>query len=259
MNIVNVADLKNPETGLTYRQENNARQHLYAINSLVEPEDEGGVRLFVVEHTRDCDGTPLYNLSYVPAVKIPTKKDYKGDPASNYEELFFRGHDNGFRAGLISSGYSEESLKLISPPTDKLNKPEYYCKTLYDWEHKVPFSEFGVDERTFRLFYNPEDGRHLEVIAAYVSQIGTSTTLYHLLSISTDGKARTEVLRAGSRHEEIVVGEFRKDSTGMTWIFESEDKNVFIEESFKDESESKAYEKVMLTVLNWFWKEVFTD
>ena len=38
-----------------------ARQHSFAIGTLVEIAD--GVRMFVIMHTRDCDGTPLYALT----------------------------------------------------------------------------------------------------------------------------------------------------------------------------------------------------
>lgn len=57
---INIADLVNPDTGKTYRQENAELTHKIPIGSLVELET--GVRLFVVDHYRDCDMTPLYCL-----------------------------------------------------------------------------------------------------------------------------------------------------------------------------------------------------
>lgn len=39
----------------------NAIKHEFDVGVLVEIDD--GVRLFVAEHTRDCDGAPLYSLS----------------------------------------------------------------------------------------------------------------------------------------------------------------------------------------------------
>ena len=77
--MINIADLPDPDdpAGRSYRQVNLAKKHDVPIGTLVEivappgledfeVEDyryEVGVRLFVVAHTRDCDGTPLYSLS----------------------------------------------------------------------------------------------------------------------------------------------------------------------------------------------------
>jgi len=61
--MINIADLKDPndKEGRTYRQINNAKHYKFPVGTLVEWEN--GVRLFVAKRTRDCDGTPLYNLS----------------------------------------------------------------------------------------------------------------------------------------------------------------------------------------------------
>jgi hypothetical protein len=72
MELINIADLKNPETGKTYREENNAKNHNIPLGTLVEVDFDDsylespkkGLRLFVVGHDRDCDGTPLYSLSF---------------------------------------------------------------------------------------------------------------------------------------------------------------------------------------------------
>jgi len=67
--VVNVADLINPDTGKTWRQENAERQHNIPIGALVELKGDEynnkreGVRLYVVSHDRDCDMTPLYSMS----------------------------------------------------------------------------------------------------------------------------------------------------------------------------------------------------
>lgn len=70
---INIADLTNPETGKTYRQENLEKKHTIPIGTLVEVKFDnwfsGGAcwkvhaRLWIVLHTRDCDGTPLYSIS----------------------------------------------------------------------------------------------------------------------------------------------------------------------------------------------------
>lgn len=62
-----------PATGRTYREDNLARKHRIPIGTLVEVKFDawfgGGAcwkvraRLWVVKHTRDCDGSPLYGIS----------------------------------------------------------------------------------------------------------------------------------------------------------------------------------------------------
>lgn len=96
--LINIADLKNPETGKTYREENNEKVHNIPIGSLVEVEN--GLRLFVVAHERDCDGTPLYALSF----------DKKWTPTMYGDQY------KAFARFRIDSGYSEDSLKVISAP-----------------------------------------------------------------------------------------------------------------------------------------------
>jgi len=55
------------DNGKTIKENNLARDHAIALKSFVEinypDNDYHGVRAFVVEHQRDCDGTPLYGLS----------------------------------------------------------------------------------------------------------------------------------------------------------------------------------------------------
>jgi hypothetical protein len=68
MNMINIADIKNPTTGKTFREENSEKNHNIPLGTLVEVGEEisrySGLRLFVVDHNRDCDGTPLYTLSF---------------------------------------------------------------------------------------------------------------------------------------------------------------------------------------------------
>ena len=56
---MNVADMVNPDTGKTYRQENNERKHKYVVGEYVELDGEQIVR--ITAQSRDCDGTPLYS------------------------------------------------------------------------------------------------------------------------------------------------------------------------------------------------------
>jgi hypothetical protein len=61
--VIMLADCKDPDDtlGRTYREVNAAKQHAIAVGTLVELED--GVRMWVVAQGRDCDQTPLYELS----------------------------------------------------------------------------------------------------------------------------------------------------------------------------------------------------
>lgn len=91
--MINIADLKDQsdKQGRTYREINNAMSHNIEIGALVET--ESGARLFVVNHTRDCDGTPLYNLSHDKNDTIKERPNFKN-------------------IGWIG-GYSEDCLTVI--------------------------------------------------------------------------------------------------------------------------------------------------
>lgn len=77
--IINVADLVNPETGKSFRQENNEKKHRFNVGDHVEITEDSGRILTaqILKQSRDCDGTPLYEIS--------------------------------------SGGYSEEGMRLICP------------------------------------------------------------------------------------------------------------------------------------------------
>ena len=91
--VINIADLRDPNDpdGSTYREVNLSLEHNIPVGTLVELED--GVRLWVVYHSRDCDGTPLYELS-------PEKDDTIMDV-------------KGFKNRKWFGGFSEESLSLV--------------------------------------------------------------------------------------------------------------------------------------------------
>lgn len=61
-NVVNVSGL--------FQEENLKHVHTIPLGTLVEVtldySEQFGVRGFVVEHTRDCDGEPLYAISLMP-------------------------------------------------------------------------------------------------------------------------------------------------------------------------------------------------
>ena len=68
-----IHNLVNPETGKTHKEENLERRHNIPLGTLVEVKFDNWfgdgacwkvhARLWVVAHTRDCDGTPLYSIS----------------------------------------------------------------------------------------------------------------------------------------------------------------------------------------------------
>jgi hypothetical protein len=85
------------ENGKTIRENNLEIKHRIPVGALVEIHGSdgfswNGVRLYVREHTRDCDGTPLYSLGHREAVR---------------EHPLF--HD-------LHGGFSEDSLTVISLP-----------------------------------------------------------------------------------------------------------------------------------------------
>lgn len=85
MNLIH--DLVNPETGKTYKQENLEKVHLIPLKELVELEN--GVRLYVIGHIRDCDGTPLYRLGIAEDQKLfedEAKGSFNSQAHGNYNE-----------------------------------------------------------------------------------------------------------------------------------------------------------------------------
>lgn len=90
---VNAADL--------FRDENMKMPHTIPIGSLVEVDlnysSKHGVRGFVVEHTRDCDGTPLYAIGLKPAEELAEIRNM------NYHLYRF----------MIEDGWPEDCLLII--------------------------------------------------------------------------------------------------------------------------------------------------
>ena len=80
--------------GKTIRENNLERQHKYALGTLVEVRYDrwhgGGAcqkiraRLFVVQHNRDCDGSPLYTLGSEPVENwiVPASEVFAGSSFS---------------------------------------------------------------------------------------------------------------------------------------------------------------------------------
>ena len=102
MQFINIADMVNPKTGKTHREENLALSHKIPVGALVEVRGLNGVRLHVVYRARDCDGTPLYSLGILGenAGDLAILKEKTYPP--HILEMF--------------NGYGEESLELVRLP-----------------------------------------------------------------------------------------------------------------------------------------------
>jgi len=106
MNFIMIHNLVNPETGKTHKEENLERRHNIPLGTLVEVKFDNWfgdgacwkvhARLWVVAHTRDCDGTPLYSVS--------RWRDITGHARASYH---------------IYHGFSEKSLTVVNV-TDEL-------------------------------------------------------------------------------------------------------------------------------------------
>jgi hypothetical protein len=106
--------------GKTIRQNNMEQIHDIKIGSLVEINysynENNGVRLFVVNHSRDCDGTPLYDLSY----NQDSYKEYLEYEANKttMEPNGLKFYMEGSLQGQICRHYGRESLTVIREPEE---------------------------------------------------------------------------------------------------------------------------------------------
>lgn len=130
--VVFVGDLV-MEDGKTWKEKNMEIKHNIPLGSLVEiniesdgdhdvdPDSLNGVRLFVCEHSRDCDGTPLYSLSHDKNASVDLKqmdeeiknKVWLKHPNDYYYESLLKMNYQNCK-GKIIYGYDEESLQVIS-------------------------------------------------------------------------------------------------------------------------------------------------
>lgn len=126
MNIICVSDIVEAN-GQTVRQNNLALVHDIPLGTLVEigdpeypdnePDSNDGVRLFVVKHSRDCDGTPLYDLSFNPNAQVDATKveeDLKEWRLSNDDVMFRMTYFQHQRVeGAIIRHFGRSSLTVI--------------------------------------------------------------------------------------------------------------------------------------------------
>lgn len=122
--VINVSDIVEAN-GKTIRQNNLEKQHAIPLGTLVEINadylDVHGVRLFVVNYSRDCDGTPLYDLSFnVNAQKELKELEQDQHRLNEATELHGKDVARGLYLwskhrleGSILRHYGEESLVVI--------------------------------------------------------------------------------------------------------------------------------------------------
>ena len=107
MNIVLASEIQR-EDGLTQREHNQSLLHSIPLGSLVEIDlnysNKHGLRLFVCEQNRDCDGEPLYSLTSDIEDLFPIKQT-EDDRLNALRDLL--------RQGRIIHGMSVSCLKVI--------------------------------------------------------------------------------------------------------------------------------------------------
>ena len=114
--LYNMPDDPNKPDGPTIKEANMARTHNIPLNTLVEVKynrwfGDGAcikthARLWVVGHFRDCDGTPLYQLS-----DRDTKwfEYFKADGCHSKMRMV---------SNILEQGFAEDSLKVIEQTTE---------------------------------------------------------------------------------------------------------------------------------------------
>lgn len=104
------------ENGKSVKENNLEKKHNIPIGSLVEVKYDNWygngacqkvhARLYVVEHTRDCDGTPLYSLS-------PRKTECHIRGEMVVEGWAFTEEASYNILNEIKGGFAEESLSVV--------------------------------------------------------------------------------------------------------------------------------------------------
>lgn len=96
--------------GKTVRENNLKIPHAIPLKTFVEVDldysESHGCRGFVVEHQRDCDGTPLYGIAFDPTI-VDTLIDL-GNSSDPLSEQMFR-----LTKAAIKSGLSDDCLIII--------------------------------------------------------------------------------------------------------------------------------------------------
>ena len=137
--IVNVKNIVE-ENGKTIKENNMEKIHNIPIGSLVEVKYDkwGGegsclkihARLWVVKHTRDCDGEPLYSLCKSPLYNIKTDSEhiiYLKEPGYRNKDLILK---NDISVNIIYgvvTGFSEKNLTVIEITKDIKDGVDCLC------------------------------------------------------------------------------------------------------------------------------------
>lgn len=139
--IINVADIVEAN-GKTVRENNMELQHKIPLDSLVEVKydkwhgngasEKIHARLYVVQHSRDCDGTPMYTLSgwkhesinsLLSEYGAPIMEKSSSDKLSKIADMF-----------KFVAGFSEESLTVIEVTPDIMSG-----KDCLEWTEEEKF------------------------------------------------------------------------------------------------------------------------
>lgn len=114
MNIQFVGDIVE-ENGKTVKENNLEKVHKFPHGMLVEL--ESGERLYVCDHARDCDGTPLYGLCMLEdLVAYGTENGSIKESPYEVDPAILEEHFSNLQFRVLTSyngGWGEESLKAI--------------------------------------------------------------------------------------------------------------------------------------------------
>lgn len=145
-------------SGKTIREENLEMKHNIPLGTLVEVVyEELGIRAYVVDYARDCDGTPMYRIGLNQnSAGIPTK-----------EELQDKWGMESLTAILTAMGrnsfygnYGEESLAVVKSPTpnqvanfaSKIRIVHMFGNTRHVWV-LLPWFEGTAEEKIVETYY----------------------------------------------------------------------------------------------------------
>lgn len=114
------------ENGKSIKENNLEKKHNFPIGSLVEIccscHSDNGLRLFVMSHSRDCDGEPLYELTHDAELIGKTREDFENEKLKGLAEsndVILQSlviSDYFKKIGAVNDGWGEESLRLIRLP-----------------------------------------------------------------------------------------------------------------------------------------------
>lgn len=100
--------------GLTVRENNMVKNHsipLFTLVELVCDDHENGLRFFVQNHSRDCDGTPLYDLT--TDTKLVGIDLSLSDALNDCKKDLLSGIFVAVDFGKIRLHYHESALKIV--------------------------------------------------------------------------------------------------------------------------------------------------